>query len=144
MKRSFIHILVGLCIVTAAGITIFLILEQENRIVAFRERGKYFADSIYTGPADRAAAEQFSDSVLPALKQKGLIIDIRQDEMQTVVTVSGAMWKKRSPFFKDEFLTHASLYNKVHGFPSSLIVVDHRNGHLLARIVPPGHNEFLE
>jgi hypothetical protein len=144
MKSTTKNIIVFSFVVISLGITIFLIKQRDNRVVNLWNRNKYTTDSIYASPDERIIAQQFSDTILPALKQKGLIVNVEQTEMHTVITVSGRMWKERSPFFKENFLTHVMIYNKVHGFSEVVTIVDERSGHVYARVIPPGRKELYE
>ena len=141
IKNIFIFSFAGI----AFGIIAYLFLQRDKEIVDLWDRNKYTTDSIYTSPADRKSAQQFSDTILPALKQKGLVISLEQTEMQTVITVSGTLWKQRSLFFKENFLTRMMIYNRVRGFSIKIVmVVDGENGETYARIIPPGRKELYE
>jgi hypothetical protein len=125
------------------GTILFVVLQRDKRIVNLWERNKTIADSIYTTADERTTARQFSDTILPALKQKGLIISYEKNEIHTIITVSGTMWKERSQFFKENFLTSVVTYNKAHGFSESVTLVD-SSGHLFAKVIPPGRKELYE
>lgn len=144
MKNRTKNVIVFSFIIIAFGLTVYVVLERDRRIINLWDRNRYITDSIYASPGERKTAQQFSDTILPALKQKGLIVNVEQSEIHTVITVSGKMWKERSQFFKENFLTHMMIYNKVNGFSKSVTIVDQHNNHVYARVVPPGRKEFYE
>lgn len=124
-------------------IIFFFVRQRDKRIVNLWERNKTIADSIYTTAEEWTAAKQFSDTILPALKQKGLIISYTQNDLHTVITVSQTLWKERSQFFKKNFLSHVVVYNRVNGFNESVTITD-SNGHIFAKIIPFGKKELYE
>lgn len=134
----FIFAAIILCII------LFFVNQRDNRVVDLWNRNKYTVDSIYVSVSERAMTAQFADSILPALQKKGLIVKIEQNELSTTITVSGNIWKERSQFFKENFLTHLSVYNKVHGYPPSAVVIDQLNGQIYAQIFQPDRKEIYE
>lgn len=88
-------------------------------------------------------AAQFSDSTLPELKRLGLIKSYTRTEIETIITVAGKIWNRRSSFFKESFLTQISIYNKVHGFSVVVKILDDETHQLYAQIVPPDRKEIF-
>ena len=123
---------------------LYFVNQRDNRVVDLWNRNKYTVDSIYISVNERAMAAQFADSILPVLQKKGLIVKIEQNELSTTITVSGSMWKERSQFFKENFLTNLSVYNKVHGYPPSAIVIGQNNGLIYAQIFQSNRKEIYE
>ncbi len=121
------------------GIAFLLIKQHDDRILGARERNTFPADSSILRLTDdeMRVAKQFSDSTLPELKQRGLILQYRHTEVETVITVNGRLWIARSQFFKESFLTRLLLYNQASGLSAASKIMDEKNGHLYAQIVPP-------
>ncbi len=58
-------------------------------------------------------------------------------EIETIITVSGTIWKKRSSFFKESLLDQIFIYNKVNGFALNTKIIDDKSSALYAEIIPP-------
>ncbi len=144
MNSTTKNIIVFSFVVVVFATAIYVIVERDTRVVSVWDRSKYTIDSIYASPDERKSAQRFADIILPALKQKGLVITVEQSDMHTVITVSGKMWKERSLFFKKNFLTHVMIYNKVHGLPEPVTILDQHSGYVYAKVVPPGGKQFYE
>ncbi len=87
--------------------------------------------------AERRVALQFSDTTLPQLRRLGLIKSYTRTEIETVITVSGRIWKERSSFFKESLLEQIFIYNKVNGFALNTRIIDNKTSALYAEITPP-------
>ncbi len=86
---------------------------------------------------EKRAALQFSDTTLPQLKRLGLVKSYRRTEIETIITVSGTIWKERSSFFKESLLEQIFIYNKVNGFALNTKIIDDKTSTLYAEITPP-------
>jgi hypothetical protein len=75
----------------------YFVNQHDNRVVDLWNRNKYSVDSVYISVAERVEAIQFGDSILPALKQKGLITSIERNDLGTTVAVSGSLLKESAP-----------------------------------------------
>lgn len=147
MKRSSIFSLAVYllsCVIVAAAF--YIILERDRSITQQYSRYRSTMDTaaMYFSNREIQTANLFSDSALPALHRLGLILRYEQRNWETLITVSGPVWKQRSLFFKEQFLNHLSVYNKVRGFPTPARIVDHRTGNLLAQITASDKKEVFE
>jgi hypothetical protein len=141
-KKSLI---VYLLAVLTVGVLFYAYYERDREIMEKVSRFGNRTDSavvMHTQEEIRIAA-QFADSTLPELQRLGLIKSISRSEIETIVTVAGSVWKKRSDFFKESFLTHFSIYNKVNGFPVTTRIIDGTTHQLVAQIVPPDRKEIF-
>jgi hypothetical protein len=134
---------IAVIIVAAA---LYIIGERDRRIVTHDARYRSTMDTaaMYFSNREIQTANTFSDSTLPALRQLGLIVKYEQHEWETQIVVSGRLWKERSAFFKESFLAHLSVYNRVRGFPVPARIIDDRSGHLLAHITPSDQRKVFE
>ncbi|MEW5799806.1 MAG: hypothetical protein AB1728_12460 [Bacteroidota bacterium] len=147
MKRpSLFNIIVYLIAVVVVGITYYVIWQRDERIVGHDARYHSTMDTaaMYFSDREIQTANTFSDSTLPALRQLGLILSFEQREWETLIAVSGPMWRERSEFFKESFLQHMSIHNKVRGRPSSVRIMDTNSGTLLAQITASDRKEIYE
>jgi hypothetical protein len=133
------NIIVGSAAVTALGIAFFLLWRWDKSVLESMPRREYNYDSTAFRPtaAEQRIAQQFSDSILPQLKRLGLITKYNRTDAQTHIAVSGVIWKKRSPFFKESILDQIFIYNKVNGFTVKTLIVDDTTNQLYAQISPP-------
>ena len=114
----------------------YIYWQRDRSIMEHEYRWRSTMDSLaihYTDHEIRVA-KKFSDSTLPGLMKKGLIIKYERRQVETVVAVSGKIWKNRSPFFKESFLAQMTIHNKVRGYPTAVRIVDHRSNRLYAQI----------
>ncbi len=118
--------------------------QRDDKIASLWERNKYTTDSIYATAEEKQIAQTFSDSILPALKEKGLITAIEQNDIHIIIIVNKAVWSERSIFFKEQFLQHCSIYVKVNGFTESALIVDNAEKKILAEVLPYGRKIVYE
>ncbi len=83
---------------------------------------------------ERRIAQQFADTTLPQLRKLGLITNYTRTEVETIITVSGRIWNKRSQFFKESLLEQLFVYNTVNEIPIKTIIIDDRTAKLYAEI----------
>lgn len=123
----------------AAGAALGLLHQRDERILDAGLR-KYSVDRTHTIPPtgdEIRIAAQFAEQTLPGLRRLGLITSFTQTNVDTVIAVSGKIWKKRSMFFKEKLLDQIFIYNAVHHFPVAVRIVDDVSTQLYAEIVPP-------
>lgn len=147
MKRSsFINIIVYFVAIAAGGITYCVIWQRDERIAGHEARYHSTMDTaaMYFSDRDIQTANTFSDSTLPALQRLGLIVSFEQREWETLIAVSGPMWRERSEFFKESFLNQLMVHNKVRGRPSAVRIIDRSSGKLLAQVSVPERKEIYE
>jgi len=121
------------------GITYYFIYRHDEELLNNPARWGRMSDSLANTATDeeKRIAKQFSDSTLPELKRLGLITTYTQTEIETIITVSGMIWKKRSDFFKKSLLEQIFAYNKVNRFALKTKIVDDATAELYAEITPP-------
>lgn len=147
MKRlPIISLTVYLFAFVIAAAAFYIIIKRDRSITQLYSRYHSTMDTaaIYFSNSEIQTANKFSDSTLPSLKQLGLILRYEQREWETLVVVSRPIWKKRSKFFKESFLAHCSIYNRVRGLPVPVRIIDEQNGRLLAQITASDRREVLE
>lgn len=147
MKRPSIStIIVYLAALIAFSITYYVIWQRDERIVGHDARYHSTMDTaaIYFSDREIQTANKFSDSTLPALQQLGLIRQFEQRNWETLIIVSGQMWKDRSDFFKESFLNQMIVHNKIRGRPSAVRIMDTSSGKLLAQITVSERKEIYE
>ncbi|MEW6060634.1 MAG: hypothetical protein AB1600_01710 [Bacteroidota bacterium] len=129
-----------------AAVAFYIIIERDRSITHQYSRYHSTMDTaaMYFSDREIQTANTFSDSTLPALQRLGLIVRYKQQNWETLIIVSGPVWKQRSFYFKEQFLNHLSVYNKVRGFPTPARIVDHRTGTLLAQITASDKKEVFE
>lgn len=139
MTNTAKNIIVGIAAVTVLCTAAYLIWQWDERVLATIHRGAYEYDTTAFRPteAEQRAAKQFADSILPQLKHLGLVTSYTRTEIETIITVSGTVWKARSQFFKEQFLEQIFIYNKVNGFSVQTKIIDKDNGALYAELTPP-------
>ena len=144
MNRSAKNILVYLFAAAAVTAAFLVIKQRDDRIMTGWSRNAYSADStaFRATEEERRIAARFADSTLPEMKRLGLLRTYTRTDIETVITVNGSVWRARSQFFKESFLTQTAVYNRVNGFAAAVKVVDHDTHRLLAEIVPPDRKEF--
>ena len=137
------NIIVGIIAVAVTGVGTYLVWQWDQRVLSTIHRGAFQYDSVAFRPtvAEIRIAKQFSDSILPELKRLGLITNYTRTEIETIITVSGKVWKKRSAFFKETFVDHIFIYNKVNGFVVNTKIIDDSTKQLYALISPPDKKE---
>lgn len=147
MKRpSIFNIVVYLIAVAVVGITYYVVRQRDERIVGHDARYHSTMDTaaMYFSSKEIQTSHIFSDSTLPALQQLGLIIAFEPREWETLIIVSGPIWRERSDFFKESFLHQMSIHNKIHGRPSAVRIMDTLSGKLLAQITVSDRKEIYE
>lgn len=147
MKRSsFFNIIIYIIAVAAVGITYYVIWQRDERIVGHDARYHSTMDTaaMYFSSSEIQASHTFSDSTLPALQHMGLIVTFEPREWETLIIVSGPIWRERSDFFKESFLHQMSIHNKIHGRPSAVRIMDTLSGKLLAQITVSDRKEIYE
>ena len=147
MKRpSLVNIIVYLIAIVAACMTYYVIWQRDERITGHDARYHSTMDTaaMYFSSSDIQASHTFSDSTLPALRQLGLIVTFEPREWETMIIVSGPIWRERSDFFKESFLHQMSIHNKIHGRPSAVRIMDTLSGKLLAQITVSERKEIYE
>ena len=136
MNRSLKNLIVYVLALAVAGVLWYIYWQRDRSIMEHGYRWHNTMDSLamhYTDHEIRVA-KKFSDTTLPGLMKKGLIIKYDRRQVETVVTVSGKIWKNRSPFFKESFLTQMMIHNRVRGYPTAVKIVDQRSSRLYAQI----------
>lgn len=128
------NILVGIVAATIFVITVAVVLQRDHRVMKTIRHGGYESDTSTFRPTaeELRLAAQFSDTVLPQLKKLGLIVEVKHHDIETIVNVSGTIWKKRSPYFKEQFLKQLLLYNKISQLPTVITVMDKETSEILA------------
>jgi hypothetical protein len=127
-------------------LTYYIIWQRDQRIVGHEARYHSTMDTaaMYFSDREIQTANTFSDSTLPALQRLGLIVSFEQREWETLIAVSGPMWRERSEFFKESFLNQLMVHNKVRGRPSAVRIIDTSSGKLLAQVSVPERKEIYE
>lgn len=138
------NILVYLLAIVTAGLLFYFYYERDRVILESMARWGKRNDTIavMSTPDEKRIAAQFADSTLPELRRLGLITTYTRTDIETIITVSGAMWNERSDFFKESFLTQIYIYNKVNGFSPGTKIYDEHTSRLLAQIIPPDRKEI--
>lgn len=147
MKRpSIFTIIVYLVALIVVSTTYYVIWQRDERIVGHDARYQSTMDTaaMYFSSSEIQTANRFSDSTLPALQQLGLIVTFEPREWETVIIVSGRMWRERSEFFKESFLNQMIVHNKIRGRPSAVRIMDTSSGTLLAQITVSDKKEIYE
>ncbi|MDP1676092.1 MAG: hypothetical protein Q8L88_04440 [Bacteroidota bacterium] len=121
------------------GTTYYFIYRHDEELLTNYSRwGKMSETPVNHSTAEEIrVALQFSDSTLPQLQQLGLIKSFTRTEIETIVTVSGAIWNERSAFFKKSLLEQIFIYNKVNGYSVKTKIIDEQTSELYAEITPP-------
>ncbi|MDD8017566.1 MAG: hypothetical protein PHP42_04275 [Bacteroidota bacterium] len=140
MKRSSLKsFVVYFSALTIIGVLYYVVYQRDSHIMHHELRYENTMDTAaayYSGYQLRVA-KKFSDTTLPQLQNMGLIIKFERNDFYTVVTVSGKLWKERSPFFKKSFLTELLIYIKVQDYNSRAKIIDSRTGYEYAHVSPP-------
>ncbi len=147
MKRpSISNRIVYLIAIVAVGITYYVIWQRDERIIGHDSRYRSTMDTaaMYFRSSEIQTSHMFSDSTLPALQQLGLIVSFEPRQWETLIIVSGPIWRERSDFFKESFLHQMSIHNKIHGRPSAVRIMDTLSGKLLAQITVSDRKEIYE
>jgi len=124
----------------------FIIWKRDHSIIEHYHRWNNTIDSsaMYFTAHEIRIAKKFSDSTLPGLQKKGLIVGYNHNHIETIVAVSGKVWKQRSPFFKESFLTQMMIHNRVKGYPTAIRIVDHKTGMLYAQVTSSEQKKIFE
>jgi hypothetical protein len=124
---------------TFIGITYYFIHQHDKELLNNSARWGRMIDSLSNSATmeEKRVALQFSDTTLPQLRRLGLIKRYTRTEIETIITVSGTIWKKRSSFFKESLLDQIFIYNKVNGFALNTKIIDDNTSALYAEIIPP-------
>lgn len=140
-KNIIVYFLAALTV----GALFYAYYERDREIMEKVSRFGNQADSavVMSTEDEKRIAAQFSDSTLPEMKRLGLIISYNRTEIETIITVAGKIWNKRSSFFKESFLTQLSIYNKVNGYSVTVKIFDDETHQLYAQIVPPDRKEIF-
>jgi len=85
---------------------------------------------------EQRIAQQFAKDTLPGLIRNGLITKYERNETGTRIMVSGHVWKNRSQFFKQSFMTALMVYDRVERYQPRAQIVDSISGALYAEISP--------
>ncbi len=147
MNRSLIKNLIVYTLAAGiAGAAWYLLEKRDRRITGWFDKHPNTMDSAAMQFTDHElrVAKKFSDTTLPGLQKRGLVKSCSRQQMETVITVSGSVWKKRSTFFKENFLTEITIYNRVHSYDAAVRIVDHRNGRLYAQVSASGLKKIHE
>lgn len=146
MSSATKNILVYVFAVAVAGGLFYLYYERDREILESMSRwGRRNEVPVIRETEDeKRIARQFSDSTLPELKRLGLITSYSRTEIETIITVSGRLWKERSAFFKESLLTQILIYNRVNGYAPTTKIYDDRTQQLYAQIVSPDRKEILD
>ena len=139
MTNTVKNFIVGAAAITVCCTATYLVWQWDERVMATIHRGGYEYDTTAFRPteAEQRTAKQFADSILPQLKHLGLVISYTRTEIETIITVSGTVWKARSQFFKEQFLEQIVVYNKVNGFSVRTKIIDKDDGTLYAELTSP-------
>lgn len=130
---------VGIVAIAVVSTAVFLIVRWDNQVMNGMRQFSFRNDSSAFRPTEDELriARQFSDTTLPQLQSLGLIKRYSRTAIETIITVSGRMWKERSPFFKESLLEQIHIYNKVKGFTVQTKIIDDETSVLYAEIIPP-------
>ncbi|MHB1050147.1 MAG: hypothetical protein ACYC09_08720 [Bacteroidota bacterium] len=139
------NIIVYFLAVLTVGALFYAYYERDREIMESVSRFGHRSDSavVMSTEDEKRIAAQFSDSTLPELKRLGLIKSYTRTEIETIITVAGKVWNKRSSFFKKSLLTQLSIYNKVNGYSVTVKILDDETHQLYAQIVPPDRKEIF-
>ncbi|MCK9407592.1 MAG: hypothetical protein WCX28_00175 [Bacteriovoracaceae bacterium] len=141
MKKLLVKdIIVGIIALAVISAILFFTVQRDNRVTrTMRPFDITYDSAVIRFTADeQRMAKQFSDTTLPQLKILGLIKQYTRTEIETIIAVSGAMWNKRSPFFKESLLEQIHIYNRVNGYTLWTKIVDEKTNQVYAEISPPG------
>ncbi|MFA6456764.1 MAG: hypothetical protein WCW40_08080 [Bacteroidota bacterium] len=140
VKNIFVYCMAAVIVGTAYYIT----AQRDHRIMNRMHHWDTMDDSLRNHSTDeeKRVAQQFSDSILPQLKELGLIRSYSRTELETIITVSGTIWKERSEFFKKSLLDQLFVYNKVNGFALNTKIIDEKSFVVYAEIIPPDRREI--
>ncbi len=121
------------------GVTYYFIHKHDEELLNNPALWGRTIDSVANSSTaeEKRVALQFSDTTLPELKQLGLIKSYTRTEIETIITVSGTIWKERSSFFKESLLDQIFIYNTVNGFALKTKIIDDKSFALYAEIIPP-------
>lgn len=127
------------------GTAVHLVRRHDEQVMNGSFRWGTLIDTLSAQPTEteRRVARQFTDTTLPELKRLGLISRYSRSSQETIITVSGRLWKDRSDFFRESFLKQIVVYNRVNGFSPRTRIVDDRNGKLYAAVTPPDRTVFF-
>ena len=133
------NIIVGIIALAVICFIAFLIWDWDRDVLATIHRGGYQFDTTTFRPTvdEIRIAKQFSDTILPQLKQLGLITQYHRSDMETIITVSGVLWNDRSAFFKESLLEQIFIYNNTNRYPVKTKIIENKTSRLVAEIVPP-------
>ncbi len=139
MNNTAKNIIVGTIAFGVTGIAVYFIQRWDDRVMDDINRYGTSSDTSVYRPteSEQRIARQFSNTTLPQLKQLGLITLYTRTEIETVISVSGTLWNKRSSFFKESLLENIFIYNSVNGFAVNTKIVDDKTNQLYAQIIPP-------
>ena len=147
MKRSLLkNLIVFFIAIAIAGAAWYFVYQRDKRITGWFDNHPYAMDStaMYFTDHEVRVAKKFSDTTLPGLQRRGLITKYDRQDMETVIAVSGRVWKKRSTFFKESFLTQIMIHNRVRSFATAVRIIDHRTGRLYAQVNSSGVKKIYE
>ena len=88
------------------------------------------------GDVEKRVAQNFLKDTIPGLIRRGLITKYERNESGTRIMVSGRVWKKRSQFFKQSFMTALQVYDRLERLQPHARIVDNTSGALYAEISP--------
>ena len=133
------------CALFLVGMTFYFIHRHDERLLNNPALWGRMNDTLKNSATEeeKRVALQFSDSTLPELKRLGLITRYTRTEIETVITVSGTIWKKRSDFFKESLLEQIFIYNAVNGFAVRTKIIDYKTSELYAEITPPNQRTIF-
>lgn len=134
--KDFLAGIVALAVISAA---VYLIVRWDNQVLEGMRQFTMQNDSSAFRPTEDELriARQFSDSTLPQLRSLGLIKRYSRTAIETIITVSGRMWKERSPFFRESLLEQIHIYNRVNHFAVQTKIIDDETSVLYAEIIAP-------
>lgn len=133
------NIVVVSLVLAFVGTTYYFIYRHDEELLSNTHLYERTIDSLVNSATteEKRIALQFSDTTLPQLKRLGLITNYSRTTIETIVTVSGKIWKKRSMFFKKSLLEQIFAYNKVNHFSLTTKIIDEQTAELYAEITPP-------
>jgi hypothetical protein len=132
-------LIVGIIAVAVIIGAIFFTMRRDEQVMHSIQRfGMVYNSSAFRPTSEeQRIAKQFSDTTLPQLQSLGLIKQYSRTEIETIITVSGALWKDRSQFFKESLLEQIFIYIKVNGLSVATTILDDETRELYAQILPP-------
>jgi hypothetical protein len=132
-------LIVGVIAAAVVFAAVYLIVEWDARVLQHYPAFTANHDTSIFRPTqdEERIAQQFSDTTLPQLTSLGLIKRYSRTEIETIITVSGRLWRERSAFFKESLLEQIHIYNKVMGFSVQTKIIDDATSVLYAEIIPP-------